>query len=961
MPEIRTISIDIETYSSVNLLKSGVYRYAESPDFEILLFAYSVNEGPVQVADLAQGEELPEEVLAALTDDRIIKWAYNAGFERICLSSWLRRNHPDYFKSYSVPEDSVRYFLDPGAWRCSRVWGAYMGLPLSLKGIGAVLKLDEQKMSEGADLIKYFCVPCRPTKKNGGRTRNYWYHDKEKWDLFKRYNKRDAEVELGIKDRLARFPVPDFIWEEYHLSEEINDRELVEQAVKIDTLTKVDITERMKKLTGLENPNSIMQLKGWLDERGIQTDSLGKKDVQDLIKTAPQEIAQVLSLRLMLAKSSVKKYEAMRNAVCNDGRCRGMFEYYGANRTGRWCLTGDHEVLTPEGWVRLDTWEGGMIACWNATTEAISFQKSTSLCFDYEGPMYTYKDSRIDQCSTPDHKMRVQPKYGDPWTDMTVEEMSCCRPAIPMNGYRYHRGCANPAWLRVLIMTQADGYYTADGSVKYHFKKQRKIERCKHLLRKAEIPFAVKVYKDGVTHIVVPARAVPLWLREFRTKTFGFWLLDENPDIFFDELPNWDGYYPAPNSIQYSTCNRQNADIVQALAHMSGRCAIMRTKKHSGINAHWKDAYVLDIWLTPGPSHIIKGKPTVSDFSGKVYCASTSTGYFLVRRNGRVWVTGNSGRIIQLQNLYRNSMPDLEEARALVRQGNFEALTLLYDNVSEVLAQLIRTAFIPKPGYKFIVSDFSAIEARVLSFIAGEDWRIRVFKEGKDIYCESASQMFHVPVVKHGINGHLRQKGKIAELALGYGGSVGALKAMGALDMGLQEEELQPLVSMWRESNPHIVRLWWDIDAAVKEAVLHKTKAETHGFKIYYQSGMLFIDLPSGRRLSYVKPRMGQNQFGGDSVTYEGMATGKWGRIESYGPKFVENIVQAVSRDILAWSMKTLRHCFICGHVHDELIIECDQRVSMETVCEQMGWTPDWIPGLVLRADGYECEIYRKD
>ena len=662
MPEIKTISIDIETYSSVNLLKSGVYRYAESPDFEILLFAYSINEGPVRVADLAQGEELPEEVLAALTDDQIIKWAYNAGFERVCLSSWLRRNHPDYFKSYSVPEDSVRLFLDPGAWRCSRVWGAYMGLPLSLKGIGSILKLDEQKMAEGADLIKYFCVPCRPTKKNGGRTRNYWYHDKEKWELFKRYNKRDVEVELGIKDRLARFPVPDFIWEEYHLSEEINDRgimidrELAEQAVKIDTLTKVDITEKMKKLTGLENPNSVMQLKGWLDKRGIQTDSLGKKDVQDLIKTAPPDTAQVLSLRLMLAKSSVKKYEAMRNAVCNDGRCRGMFEFYGANRTGRF-----------------------------------------------------------------------------------------------------------------------------------------------------------------------------------------------------------------------------------------------------------------------------------------------------------------SGRIIQLQNLYRNSMPDLEEARALVRQGNYEALNLLYDNVPEVLAQLIRTAFIPKPGYKFIVSDFSAIEARVLSFIAGEDWRIRVFKEGKDIYCESASQMFHVPVVKHGINGHLRQKGKIAELALGYGGSVGALKAMGALDMGLQEEELQPLVSMWRESNPHIVQLWWDIDAAVKEAVLHKTRAETHGFKIYYQSGMLFIDLPSGRRLSYVKPRMGQNQFGGDSVTYEGMTTGKWGRIESYGPKFVENIVQAISRDILAWSMKTLRHCFICGHVHDELIIECDRRVSLEAVCEQMGRTPDWIPGLVLRADGYECEIYRKD
>ena len=510
-------------------------------------------------------------------------------------------------------------------------------------------------------------------------------------------------------------------------------------------------------------------------------------------------------------------------------------------------------------------------------------------------------------------------------------------------------------------MTQADGHYTADGSVRYHFKKQRKIERCKHLLRKAEIPFVIGEHKD-TTVITVHARSVPLWLREFRTKTFGFWLLDENPDIFFDELPNWDGYYAAPNSIQYSTCNKQNADIVQALAHMSGRCAVMRIKKHNEKNANWNDAYVVDIWLTPGDSHEIRVKPTIDDFNGKVYCAVTQTGYFLVRRGGKVWVTGNSGRLVQLQNLPQNHMSDLEQARDLVKAGDYEMLNMLYDSVPNVLSELIRTAFIPRPGYKFIVSDFSAIEARVLSHLAGEKWRTEVFSSGGDIYCASASQMFKVPVEKHGVNSHLRQKGKIAELALGYGGSVGALKAMGALDMGLSEEELQPLVNMWRNSNPHVVNFWWQVDNAVKTAIQMCTSEKVGNITFTVKSGMLFITLPSGRKLAYVKPRIGMNQFGGESVTYMGIdATKKWSRIESYGPKFVENIVQAISRDILAYAMQTLKHCFIVGHVHDELIIECSEKVSLEKICKQMGRTPEWITGLPLRADGYECMFYKKD
>ena len=659
--QIKTISIDIETYSSVDLVKCGAYKYAESPDFEILLFGYSINEGGVCVVDVASGEQVPEEILSALTDDSIEKWAYNSQFERVCLSNWLRRHHPEHFYSYSIPEDTVGDYISPYSWKCSRVWGAYMGLPLSLKGIGAVLKLDEQKMDEGAALIRYFCKPCRPTKANGGRTRNLPCHALDKWAIFKEYNKRDVEVELAIKARLAKFPVPDFVWDEYHLDQEINDRgilidmKLVEEAIAIDAKTKEALLSRMKEITGLDNPNSVAQIKSWLVQRGVETESLDKKAVQDLLPSAENDVADVLACRQQLAKSSVSKYAAMQNAVCTDGRARGMFAFYGANRTGRW-----------------------------------------------------------------------------------------------------------------------------------------------------------------------------------------------------------------------------------------------------------------------------------------------------------------AGRIIQLQNLPQNHMTDLEEARNLVRDGNYTALEMLYDNIPVVLSELIRTAFVPKPGYKFIVADFSAIEARVLSFLAGETWRLQVFQEGKDIYCASASQMFGVPVEKHGINSHLRQKGKIAELALGYGGSVGALKAMGALDMGLTENELPPLVNAWREANPNITRFWWDVDAAVKKAVKERTSVDSRGFKFQWQSGILFIGLPSGRQLSYVKPRIGENKFGSESVTYEGMNLGKWTRIESYGPKFTENIVQAVSRDILAYAMKTLRHCFIVGSVHDELIIECCPKASLKSICKQMGRPPIWIIGLLLSADGYDCHFYKK-
>lgn len=661
---MKELSIDLEAYSDIDIQKCGAYKYAESDNFEILLFGVSVDGSPVKVYDLACGDAVPEEILAALSDENVTKWAFNAAFERICLSNWLKRHHPEHFLGYSIPEDPASKYLNPESWKCTMIWSAYMGLPLSLEGVGAVLKLQDQKLKEGKDLIRYFCTPCKPTKSNGGRSRNLPQHDSEKWIRFKEYNRRDVEVEMAIKKRLVKYPVPDFVWDEYHLDQEINDRGIalnmtvVENAIAFDERSKKELTAAMQDITNLDNPNSVQQMKEWLSDNGVETESLDKKAVKELIKTTDEQSVQdALILRQQLAKSSVKKYQAMQNAVCRDGRAHGMFQFYGANRSGRW-----------------------------------------------------------------------------------------------------------------------------------------------------------------------------------------------------------------------------------------------------------------------------------------------------------------AGRLIQLQNLPQNHLPDLEQARQYVLDGEYDMLDLLYDSVPAVLSELIRTAFVPRPGYKFIVSDFSAIEARVLAFLAGETWRSKVFAEGKDIYCASASQMFGVPVEKHGVNSHLRQKGKIAELALGYGGSVGALKSMGALEMGLSEDELQPLVTSWRESNPMITAFWWDVDRAVKKTVTEHVKTEVRGIKFFYKSGMLFIQLPSGRRLAYVKPRIGTNQFGGESVTYEGVgSTKKWERIESYGPKFVENIVQAISRDILCYAMKPLRHCFIVGHVHDELIIECDPRVDLKAVCEQMGRSPDWMPDILLRADGYETQFYKKD
>jgi len=667
MSKIKQLSCDIETFSSVDLKKSGVYKYAESPDFEILLFGYSVDGGEVRVIDFTAGETLPREIIDALTDDNVQKWAFNANFERICLSRYLSDMgislDPFADNHHSADILGLARYLNPESWSCSMIWSAYMGLPLSLEGAGAVLGLEKQKLTEGKDLIRYFCKPCNPTATNGQRIRNLPEHAPDKWEAFRVYNIRDVETEMSIQVKLAKFPVPDEVWDEYALDQEINDRgvqldmTLVKNAITADAVSRAELLQKMQELTQLDNPNSVAQMKQWLADNGMETDTLGKKVVAELLKDAPPLLGDVLSLRQSLAKSSVKKYTAMENAVCADSRARGMFQFYGANRTGRW-----------------------------------------------------------------------------------------------------------------------------------------------------------------------------------------------------------------------------------------------------------------------------------------------------------------AGRLIQMQNLPQNHLPDIEQARALVRSGNFAALELLYDSVPEVLSELIRTAFIPKDGNKLIIADFSAIEARVIAWFARESWRNEVFAGHGRIYEASASQMFGVPIEDITKGCPLRQKGKIAELALGYGGSVGALKAMGALDMGLTEDELQPLVNAWRSANPNIVRFWWAVDRAAMTAVKDRTVTETHGIRFSYQSGMLFITLPSGRRLAYVKPRIGENQFGSPCVTYEGVGgTKKWERLDTYGPKLVENVVQATSRDILSYAMRTLQHCAIVMHVHDEIVIEADRRLSTEVLCQQMSQTPPWATGLLLRADGFETDFYKKD
>lgn len=1269
MAGMRFLSLDLETFSDVDLSKCGLYRYVEG-DFHILLFAYAFDDEEPRIVDMACGEQIPQEVLDAIDDPEIIKAAWNAQFERTCIGHYLGR------------------VLSPDSWRCSMVHAASLSLPLALKNAAKVLKTGEQKDKAGENLIKYFSVPCKPTKANGGRTRNLPEHDPEKWRQFKGYCLQDVRTERDIRKRLEMFPMPDREWDFYHMDQRINDRgvridtELVEKAISCDLMLSEEMSKRAYRLTGLENPNSVSQLKGWLEGRGIPVETLGKKDVAAMIadldkNSCDQEALDMLKLRLQMAKSSVKKYQAAERCVCSDGRAHGLFQFYGASRTGRFCLTGDHEVLTTDGWISLADWKGEKIACWNASSEIVSFQKAEKVEFNYNGPMYEYHDARICQLSTPDHKMRVKKRYDGEWQDDTVENMARYRPCIPFTGRRISMPGMEHNQLRILVMTQADGSYTAEGSLNFHFSKLRKIARCKHLLRQEGIAFIVGISeKDGAMTIKIPSRVQPLWLRMFRDKKFGSWLLEENADVFFDELSYWDGYRPAPNSIQFSTCCKENADLIQALAHLSGRSANMRIRRHSEKNPAWQDAYILDIWMAPKNCHEIRKKPEMVDFNGKVYCAVTQTGYFLVRRGGKVWVTGNSGRHIQLQNLPQNHISTLDEARELVKMGELGMLESIYGNVPDILSQLIRTMLVPKEGCEFIVADFSAIEARVLAWLAGEQWRLDALKNGEDIYCASASQMFGVPVVKHGINGELRQKGKVAELACiaegslvltdkglipieevttdhllwdgeewvsheglifkgerevieyeglratedhpvwikgqarpvyfgvaaasgahlvqtgdgrrairlgknhisgkaveqgvesmlctdpmygvrgnsvaesgesykriikrlpelfpaetdskmagpqadcckttlrkskrrrlsqlrrqrnpiqlsechkcgtvsdrkirfagqgngdrpdrhewglctgesevcgtqhqlrqsaeecpftvrtgilalriyngyqevirrlkqgrgnlgcggrcseqteelaahrgkvrvydiqnagrhhrftvsgklvhncGYQGGNGALISMGALDMGLKESELPSIIEQWRSASPHIVQFWWDMEKAAVDTVRDHQEHIVGKVQFQFYSGTLWMVLPGGRKLAYLKPRLEPNRFGRMSLTFEGGGTsggsgsGNWSRQETYGGKLTENCTQATARDILTEAMRRLEKAGlqIVGHVHDEVIIEAPVgKYTVDEVCSLMAQNPEWCPDCPLAAAGYLAPNY---
>ena len=961
----KVLSLDFETFSATDIGACGSYKYMEDPEFEILLMSYAYDDDEVTVIDLTAGEKVPLTVMFDLTNPAVTKAAWNCAFERnAILTQW-------------------GVYCPPEQWEDSMILAGQCGLPMSLAGASEALGLgeDQAKMKEGKALIRYFCQPCKPTKTNGMRTRNLPEHAPEKWETFKKYNGQDVVAERAIRKMLSRWAPTEREHDFWCLDARINergvriDRKLAINAVAMDEKYKAELTERAISITGLDNPKSVTQVKNWLaDQEGKSFPSLNKKVVAEVVsELQTDEAKEFMSIRTELSKSSTAKYAAMLRSICRDDHVRGCFQFYGANRTGRFCLTGDHEILTPRGWARIDSWTGGSIAVWNPDSDAISFQSAEQVVFPYSGDLIRIEHQRISQLSTPDHKMPVRLPNGE-LVPRTAEALfDRYRTEIPVCSSRAGRKTKEQNELRILIMTQADGHYTEDGSIKFGFKKLRKVERCKSLLRKAGITYSYVHYEKDQKHVfTILPRHIPLWLREFRSKTFGWWMLDEDADVILDELEHWDCYRAGPQSIQYSTTNRTNADIIQAVCELSGRKASIRTKvRDKAKTPNWNDAFYVDIWLRPGSTTgVRRDQVSKETFDGLVYCAVTPTGYFLVRRNGKVWITGNSGKLVQFQNMSKNEMPDLADCRELVRDGHYTAVKALYGGVARPLSELVRTAIIPEEGHKILVADFSAIEARVIAWLAGEQWRLDTFREGGDIYCASAAQMFHVPVVKHGENGHLRQKGKVAELALGYGGGVNALKAFGADKMGMTEEEMQETVDLWRESSPKICQLWKTMEKAACRCVLSKapTKDSLAGIRFDYENGVLWMTLPSGRRLAYWGAQYTESRFhpGRRTLSYMGVdqQTKKWNRIETWGGKLVENLVQATARDCLRESMFALdaEGYDIRAHVHDEVIVtEPIGGRSVEQMAEVMGRAIDWAPGLPLRADGYETPFYMKD
>lgn len=972
--KMETISIDIETYSGNDLGKCGVYKYVQHPNFDILLFGYAVDGGAVRVADLASGETLPEEVLAALSDESVTKWAFNSNFERVCLSEWLRRNHPEYFSSYSVPGDTVGDYLDPRGWKCSMVWSAYMGLPLSLAGAGAVLGLEEQKLKEGKDLIRYFCVPCKATKANGGRIRNLPEHDREKWERFKSYNQRDVEVEMSIQEKLRNFPVPDFVWEEFWLDQEINDRgilldiDMVENAIRLDGISKDKLSDSMKKITGLENPNSVAQMKQWLSSRGVETETLGKKDAAKMIadKDMDEEVAEALKLRLQLAKSSVKKYQAMRNAVCRDGRARGMFQFYGANRSGRWA--------------------GRIIQLQNLPQnhmEDLEQVRGLVKNGDYEALSMLY-DSVPNVLS---ELIRTAFVAGD-GNKFCVADFSSIEA-------RVLAWLAGETW-RLELFSQGGDIYCQSASKMFGVPVEKHGVNG-HLRQKGKVAELACIAEgqlvltdQGEVPIQEVTKDMKVWDGEEWVPHDGPVYRGEREVITYEGLTAtadhlvWAKGQPEPIPFGFAAASGahlvQTGDRGQAVRlgshHQPGKtmeqkdesllCSDPLYRLQFGPMAEFEQPDFREIQRMSGmfPTKADSPMAEQKTHRGKAEVRkSRRSGISELRRPGDpvqipqcsrsgvvpdpgVW---NPGQISgNRPDRYEWGLQDGKHPVCVQSGESGQSEEYCAERVQPEVLAVFPQRCDPKIVQR---DDTGRHHCGCKTSCDGEEKKLAHHQRTARLYDLRNAGPRH----RFTVSGHLVHN-------CGYGGSTGALKSMGAIEMGLTEEELQPLVDSWRAANPNIVRFWWDVDRAVKKAVKQREPSVLRRIRFECRSGMLFITLPSGRKLSYVKPRIGENRFGGESVTYEGVgATKKWERIESYGPKFVENIVQAISRDILCYAMRTLSHCRICAHVHDELIIECRKDASLEAICEQMGRTPPWAEGLILRADGYETQFYKKD
>lgn len=988
--------LDLETYSEIDI-KNGAYKYTEGA--EIILFSYAIDDAPARVVDVAHGEAYPPAVADAFSDPDCTLIAHNAQFDRTVLKKF------------------VPAVANPRRWKDSMIKAYSLSLPGSLAALCEYcgLPVDKAKDKEGGMLVRKFCIP--------GKSGRYLPPaDDPDWQKFVNYARLDVEAMREVWRRLPNWNDAPQFWAEWHIDQDINDRGMridlglascaIEASAEVaekSNATVQRITEGKAKTAGQRDV-----LMRFLASLGYDVNDMRKSTLEHALDdpSLPDEARELILARLQAAKASVKKYEALIRCTNTDGRLRGCLLFCGAQKTGRWCLTGDHEILTPDGWVRLDEWQGGEIACWNPQTEAVSFKTAGRVDFPYSGKMFATESKRCMQICTPDHKMPYLDKRGF-WTSGTMAEIAPHRLTIPYTGFRALSARSDSAELRVLIMTQADGHFTRDGILRYHFKKSRKIERCKYLLRRAGIVHCVRESADGSTSIEIRSRNLPLWLRMFETKTFGAWILSESADIVFDELVHWDAYQCGPNSMQYITTNKQNADLLQALAHLSGRAATLLER--GGRKENWNNCYALNIWLTPSGRHEMRREYTREiDFSGNVYCATTETGFFMVRRAGVVWITGNSGKLFQPQNLPRGTLtPDqVETAIDAVKLG---IAPLLYDDVNAVVSSCLRGAIIASAGAKLVVADLSNIEGRVLAWLAGESWKLDAFRaydrgEGVDLYKATYARTFGIKPAD--VTKKQRQIGKVLELAMGYMGGVGSFLAFAtaygvdlkeladhtweALDRntlmlahdqwdffkqkgmtnGLDETTwaaLNAIKLAWRDAHPAITQFWHNTEQQVMAAFGYGSQVSGY-YPVDFRNTKfgLACRLPSGRVMAYPRAELPIDESERCLFKYyaplkvrKGFAMSK-----THAGKIVENITQAVARDVLAANLARVEAAGyqIVLSVHDELITEtldvsgfCELGYSADELAALMATPPKWAKDLPLAAAGFESYRYKKD